>query len=245
MIKLLTDEEKQYLRRTCNYLGSMGMKSGEIHFELDYNDPYLDYDSINWKSMRNFSNNYSVEVPSGLIDILKKIVKYASDEMLYSPNTSNVDDLNWQSYEILIDCRSKEICLLHYWSWYNRGDESSETWDGEDGLEIFERWEQSGVLKDLEIPNDGILTLSYNGSGDSGHLESDFNENAESVPTVIEDWCYNKLEYLHGGWEINEGSDGQFIFDFKNHEITLNHAYNTEENSSDTLWEESFKKDEE
>ena len=60
------------------------------------------------------------------------------------------------------------------------------------------------------------------------------------MPNAIEDWCYNRLERLHGGWEINEGSDGSFTFDFNNMTITLDHTYNTEENSSDTLWEERF-----
>jgi hypothetical protein len=48
------------------------------------------------------------------------------------------------------------------------------------------------------------------------------------------------LESNFGGWEINEGSDGEFVFNFHTMEITLNHTYNTEQNSVDTLWEEEF-----
>jgi hypothetical protein len=47
---------------------------------------------------------------------------------------------------------------------------------------------------------------------------------------------------MHGGWEINEGSQGTFYFDLEKREVTLEHQYNTEENSNFTLFEESFTK---
>ena len=105
---------------------------------------------------------------------------------------------------------------------------------------MFEGWEKDGVFEDLEVPDNGILTLSYNGSGDSGFVESSFDENGDSVPSTIEDWCYNQLESHFGGWEINEGSDGEFIFNFNDMTIELSHTYNTEENEQDTIYEESF-----
>ena len=40
--------------------------------------------------------------------------------------------------------------------------------------------------------------------------------------------------------ETNEGSDGKFMFDFNNTTIQLEHTYNTEENSTDTIFEERF-----
>lgn len=244
MEKLLTQEDKQYLRRVCNYLASLGMDRGEIEFELEHYEGMLDYDNINFDYITHFSNNYRADIPSGLIPILQKILKYASDENLYSSRALDIDDLTWQKFEIEIDCKDKEIELFHYWSWYDRGDSSSDSWDGEEGKEIFEEWEKDGVLNDIEVPQGGILTLRYNGSGDSGYVESSFDENGDYVPNAIENWCYDQLELIHGGWEINEGSDGEFIFDFDNMTITLYHTYNTEENSSDTLWEESFGTDE-
>ena len=95
-------------------------------------------------------------------------------------------------------------------------------------------------FSDVEIPNDGILTVTYNGSGDSGYLESSFEENGSHVPAGIEDWCYGELSRNYGGWEINEGSDGNFIFDFNTKIVTLNHTENIEENASDTYFEQSF-----
>ncbi len=44
----------------------------------------------------------------------------------------------------------------------------------------------------------------------------------------------------YGGWEINEGSQGYFIFDLKNKTVELNHTMNVEESESKTLYEEKF-----
>ena len=57
-----------------------------------------------------------------------------------------------------------------------------------------------------------------------------------------QDWCYQELENHFGGWEINEGSDGRFIFDFNESTVFLDHTYNTEEQQIDTLYEENFDK---
>jgi hypothetical protein len=56
----------------------------------------------------------------------------------------------------------------------------------------------------------------------------------------MEDWCYEQLERYYGGWEINEGSDGEFIFNFHDMTIELNHTYNVEQDAHDTIYEESF-----
>ena len=111
--------------------------------------------------------------------------------------------------------------------------------DSEKDKEMFDRWIET-VMSDIEVPSDGILRIPYNGGGDSGYIESSFDPTGDTVPDEIENWCYSQLENAFGGWEINEGSDGVFIFDFNNSTITLEHTYNTEENQVDTLYEESF-----
>jgi hypothetical protein len=114
-------------------------------------------------------------------------------------------------------------------------------YDSEDDIERFNRWIDED-LEDVEVPSDGILTLPYNGGGDSGYIESSFEPTGDAVPASIENWCYSELESHFGGWEINEGSDGVFIFNFNDSTVTLEHTYNTEENQTDTLYEESFDK---
>jgi hypothetical protein len=134
----------------------------------------------------------------------------------------------------MIDSVKKEISLTHMYSYQTEG--------GSEGVEyddMIEEWEEKGVFDDIEIPEDNYLVLKYNGGGDSGYIESNF-ENGEPVPTEVENWCYQQLEENFGGWEINEGSQGEFQFDFNEKTVILSHAYNVEESRSNTLWEEEF-----
>ena len=232
-IKILTPEDKEYLRRVSKYLEVLGMKYGNIEIELDY---WRDFDinNIFWDNITNFNNNYNADVPSGLILILQKIVKYCDDQGLINFYD---DDINYQRLEFDIDVIGKEISLNHTWEYYDKGDSQGVEWYGEEGKTIFDEWDK---VVNLEIPADGILTIPYNGGGDSGYLESSFNENDESVPDSISEWCYTQLSNNFGGWEVNEGSDGNFIFDFNNKTINLVHTENIEADDSDTYYEESF-----
>lgn len=235
---VLTPEDKQYLRRVCRYLASLGMQDGSIEMDID-NSADFDFTEIDWKHEgSHFSNNYSAEVPDGLVSILKKIGDYIQENGVFQ--VPDEDDINYERIDFDIDCQKSEISVNHWWTFYQRGDGNSVEWDGEEGIDIFEEWEKDGVFEDLEVPKNGILTISYNGSGDSGYIESSFNETNDGVPTTIEDWCYNQLENHFGGWEINEGSDGEFVFNFNDMTIELNHTYNVEENAHDTIYEESF-----
>jgi len=237
MKRILTPEEKQYLRRISNYLGSMGMQDGNIEIDMD-NQEEFEYDNVDWDYITHFTNNYNADIPSGLIPILQKIMKYCDDNNLIKE--PDYDDMNYQRLEYDIDVDSKKISFTRWWSFYTKGEGSSVTWEDEQGKELFEHWEESGVLEDLTIPDDGILIVTYNGSGDSGYLESSFNETGDGVPAAIEDWCYRELSDNYSGWEINEGSDGQFIFNFHDMTIELVHTENIEDNASDTYYEESF-----
>ena len=233
---ILTPEEKQYLRRISNYLGSMGMQDGNIEIDMD-NGWEFNYEDVNWDFVTHFTNNYNADIPSGLIPILQKIMKYCDEHNLIKEHD---EDINYQRLEYDIDVDSKKISFNHWWSFYSKGEGSSVTWEDEQGKEQFEHWEESGVFEDLTIPDDGILTIQYNGSGDSGYLENSFNETSDGVPASIEDWCYRELSDNYSGWEINEGSDGQFIFNFHDMTIELIHTENIEDNAIDTYYEESF-----
>ena len=61
---ILTPEEKQYLRRVSNYLGSMGMQDGNVEIDID-NGWTFDYNDINWDYVSLFANNYNADIPSG------------------------------------------------------------------------------------------------------------------------------------------------------------------------------------
>jgi len=229
---ILTPEEKKYLGKISRYLNSLGMSYGEIQFEMEPDQEVIDYSPNDFPT--HFENNYNAEIPDGLVPILKKIIGYVDDDGLHSevPNDGYID---YQRFDITIYVNEKkEISLTHSYSYQTEG--------GSEGVEyddMIEEWEEKGVFNDTSIPEDNYLVLKYNGGGDSGYIESDF-ENGEPSPTEVEEWCYQQLEINFGGWEINEGSQGEFQFDFNEKTVILSHTYNIEESKSNTLWEEEF-----
>lgn len=233
MEQFLTKEDKIYLRRICNYFGSLGMVEGTIDIELDYDDYKIYEDLVNWDEITYFSNKYTAEIPDGLKIILKKIW----NGLLGKEFEMDTDNINWQGLSFNIDCDSKEIVLYHHADYYDTEDGTSREYDGEDAKRLLEKWFSNG---EIEIPDGNILTVQFNGSGDDGYIEGTFEENGSRVPDEIEDWCYNELSLNFGAWGDNEGSQGSFVFDLNNSTITNYHTWNTLIGESDRVYEESF-----
>ncbi len=78
---ILSPEDKQYLRRVCRYLGSLGMQDGSIEMDVDSYGNF-DFSEIDWTQETHFANNYSAEVPDGLIPIFKKL-RITSKKLIY------------------------------------------------------------------------------------------------------------------------------------------------------------------
>jgi hypothetical protein len=213
------------------------MTEGTIDINLDSDHYDLSHEDIDWKYVQHFDNNYRAELPEGLLPILKKVMNYVVDEGVFE--SPDIESMSYQNISIEIDCSRKELTVTHDYSYYSRDEGSSIAYDSDEDKARFDKWMEED-MQDVEVPSDGILTLSYNGGGDSGYIESSFDETSDAVPASIEDWCYSQLESHFGGWEINEGSDGRFIFNFNNSTVDLDHTFNTEENAANTLFEENF-----
>lgn len=100
----------------------------------------------------------------------------------------------------------------------------------------------------LEVRGIVLVTVDFDGCGDSGQIESIFafdehgevaipedklaiaetspavdtsTDGGEPVKDVIETLAYDLLESEHGGWENNDGAYGEFRFDVAERTITL------------------------
>jgi hypothetical protein len=233
MESVLTKEEKLNLRKTAYYLRSFGMNFGSVELHSDYVDYSFDVSEINWDEIDSFSNNYKIKIPQVLFPIIKKILNSNNSEFNYK------EEPFWEGIEILIDAVKFTITLSHHYSYYSTSDAESIVFDSEWDQRLIDKFGKDVIELGGQIPQNGVLTLKYDGGGDSGYLEGDFVE-GPAVPKDIEDWCYNKLEVHFGGWEINEGSSGYFYFDFDNREFTLQHTDNVEVSAENSLYEESF-----
>ena len=97
---ILTPEEKKYLGKIARYIGSLGMKYGDINFEMSSDDEEISYSEDDFPT--HFDNNYTAEIPDGLVPILKKIIDYFDDADLYW-NLPDGNEIDYQRFEISID----------------------------------------------------------------------------------------------------------------------------------------------
>jgi hypothetical protein len=230
----ISEEDKVVLRKVSKYLRSYNLSSGIITIEGDF---YNDLESA-FERTTNFSNNWSVEIPDFFKPYLEEIVT----KSLRNIDDLDIDGLNYDNVEFEIDTVDSTLEITRFWGYEEPGDGSGYTWgDDTEDTEMVEGLIAEIRASDATINSDGIARLDYSGGGDSGYLESSFDGGGR-VPKEVEDWCYRVLEDNYGGWEINEGSQGYFLFNVTNRTIELEHTYNEEVEKSDTIFSINFGK---
>lgn len=75
------------------------------------------------------------------------------------------------------------------------------------------------VEKLLAEPVNGARISEGTRWSSAGHEEI-WKDNP-TLEEMISSVCYEALESSHGGWEINEGSYGEFLFDVENRKVEL------------------------
>jgi len=216
------------------YLTSMGVK-GYAEMEMHYGDYFGTFEYKKGEIPSHLSNNYRVEVPPFIFPVINKVMEEAY-KVYYELDIN--EELSYERIDLTINTKEKEIIVELYGSYYGSESGGGISWDldeeepGSILHKIFETLSEIG-------PEKKEFRLSYNGSGDSGYIEDSFYS-GESVPADIEDWCYRQLENNYGGWEINEGSDGYFLFNMEEKTVSLDHTYNTEESISENLFRENY-----
>ena len=94
-------------------------------------------------------------------------------------------------------------------------------------------------LAELRASGVESIVFSFNGYGDSGEISgySVFPQSLQALPgfggvELLEEFVY---DHLPGGWEINEGSSGEFTFDLVNSlwDLTIDHNIMTTQTDID------------
>ena len=110
---------------------------------------------------------------------------------------------------------------------------------------------KTAVLDALAAAGITTVTVTFDGSGDSGQIEDVIAQKGEAIvdlpagqvclssavwnsdavstaPTdigaAVEQLCYDLLRQSHPGWENNDGASGDFVFDVAVGTITLDYA---------------------
>lgn len=228
MKEILTLEDKRYLRMICKYLTSLRMKEGTVQITRDDSEGYT---NVAWEYITRFDNNFKAEVPDGLKLILEKILNYLVENDLI--NDEHDYDVDWGAIDIDISVEDKSIQVVESISYVDSNEYETE-------VELNENQFNKLLNEDVKVPDNGILTIRYNGSGDDGYIDNAFDETGDAIPSNLENFVYAELSELHGGWENDTGSSGSFIVNFNNKTIINVHRDYFDESDTKTLWSEFF-----
>lgn len=213
---------KNKLRIICKYLKGLGIEKAPFRidfdggvqwFELDI--PYNISDTIE-KSIQEILEIYEddlYEIGPGSLDNPNEYFT-ASGEIIPSENKIIIEGVDFQGYNTQNSA-----------SYYDIEDYK----EGESAYDYFIE-----VRKYLDEIKSDSITVTYEGGGDSGFIETSYESSngGGSIPAGIEDICYKLLEEF-GGWEINEGSQGSIML--SRNEIEIEHEWNVQEEH----WEEA------
>ena len=153
-------------------------------------------------------------------NITQKILEQVDTDDFESDFHDN--DVDYYTIEIEFKAKDKEIRVSCEYRTLSTEDAFSENELDTDN-ETFKRYLEKGVEE---------IICEYTGGGDSGYIEGTMAVDGEQENTAsdIEDICYNQLSEF-GGWEINEGSQGNIVFNLVDKTVTVNHQWNTEESN--------------
>lgn len=193
--------------------------------------PYLSYtiDSYNhsiYEDNTVLCNDTQLSLPLPLVKSLEKFI----DEESGSFDTEINDEEVYQ-YEMEIDFKERTLKIYAVYTIYGV-DEQYETMEDADA--------ECLVLKENGF--DGIVQFTFNGGGDEGYIaDTGYDKEGRAVSSslrFIEDKCYEMLSH-YGGWEINEGSSGEILFNIPENICILQFAWNTQEQGQElqNTWE--------
>lgn len=226
-----TEKELKSLNLFSYYIKSNGCKSeatSDIYFYEDGNNVEF-YDLKYWNCKGDRNSHF--ESYESITEVLENIIS----QIDIPSYLEGGDDESRGNIELSIDVNERKLEIKLYetvrgtnetgTSWeFNEGSSSNKSYPSV--VEFFNTLESSNI-KNGEV--------QFDGGGDSGEIYDNMTYGGgESikVPNEVLDFLYSALEDFYGGWEINEGSHGYFVFYTKTKEVALNfyeHTENTED----------------
>lgn len=193
----LTEEDLKTLKLFSYYVQSYGEK--ECDLTVDFYECSQDYTPNVWYSYSH-TQIEGYDKISELIDRIAESLEL-EDYMEDCENHANVT--------FNLDAKERKLFI--------RVHEQVRS-ENEMGT-VFEDDDFDNSIKEFmsQLKDDGFNSsyVTFEGGGDSGYIESNLitdDGNSIGLPSGVEDFLYYKLQNFYGGWEINEGSHGQFNF---------------------------------
>lgn len=218
---------KNKIEAFFKYLSALKTTSATIYLQCDWKS--IDY----WDGNIETDNRGDINLPQNFESYIIDLFDEYSDT-IYSDSFYGIDSEYSESYNTIVEINvpKKRITFRTDITVYDT-ESSGTSYEFEDGDN--KNWKDI-INEYLDSYNTDTIKIEYNGSGDSGGLESAYNEDTNQMidySADIEDICYEILSGNFSGWEINEGSSGEILI--KRDGIYVEHLWNTEETITSDL----------
>lgn len=222
MTPQVTEEQLKSLKLFSYYCMSHG--TSEVNISVYTEECHLDYMDEEAYS----DDGTRIELYEAISDTLENIL---AKNKVYKV----MSDCEYRgTIKINIDCKER-ILFLNVWELqYTTLDSQSETTLEEIKEDYSDDLYEAivNLFDQLHEKNVSEGYVDFSGGGDSGDCNDfaygDF-EGRINLDVKIVNFIYEQLEKHMGGWEINEGSQGRFIFNNESKDVTLDFSENREE----------------
>jgi hypothetical protein len=210
----MTDKQKAIFELISKYSQLRGCEYFEIDVDPWTNEPY---------NGRNFGcGNEKHETQDKLPFDVTEIITEFLNSLDHGFDEDNFSGMSFKLYP-----KTKKIVVLGTYQDLADGDSSEIEMDEETNenlKSIMDKLKEKGVYPYAEV--------SFNGGGDEGYIDSTMVIDSHNKPSQrvedfagLDDFLYNMLGNF-GGWEIDEGSFGNFLIDTRAGTITLRFTWN-------------------
>lgn len=211
----VTDEQAKTLKLFAYYAQGYGKK--EVNTQIYTQDCQEDWRDEEW-----YGDGSNLESYEAIDNCINQIIE---EHDLFEKLMSDCD--NRGQLKINIDCVERTLEI-------NASETKFDTNSSSDMLELSDL-EDEDLIKIFNYMkskkySEGVITFA--GGGDSGEIESRIEYDGkftEQIPKDLFEFFYEWLENHFGGWEINEGSQGRFVFNADEGNLELLFEENTEE----------------
>lgn len=231
----LTQQQIKDLKKMSLVLNALNMEDGVCYGYRNY-DSY--WDPISEPMYRNRDVSGEVSLPDSILDLFAEIrdsfdtsnfydeyYDNENGELTFCVNANRkVIDITYDRYETNTETTSltktfKELTSV------------SLPWGMRNNEPINKLFENPEFINKMIEKYGEFLQVRYDGGGDSGWIEGEVesSKGERSLDGRIEDIVYFLLEIFHAGWENDEGSNGNFSFNFKDQTVTMEHNMNYQE----------------
>ena len=226
----MTEKQTKIFELIAKAIKSRGCDYGSFNLEYYRQDPFQG---------RDFECGQLKGTSKLPFDVSQNLSDWYNENKLYR----YIDEDSLSSVEMKIIPSERKIQLIGYYYEYQTDDSEVTEADLPNDEEI------NNLIDNFELEGHTKLYIEFNGGGDDGEilLREVKSENHNELLNLRGDvyrplinFIYRMLESEYGGWENNEGAEGEFVIDLEEKNVTLYFSRNFAVDKAEVLFEMNY-----